>query len=99
MTVKAGLQVVGLAIVLVSVLGGCITVQCPNNCCDGGGGLCGIPQPVIPNVTQATDGTICTNPAGKKCPNTNMVCGPSPMKCTTINDGSGLCSCGCMARP
>ena len=102
MTTRAVSQFVVLGFFLLTVLGGCITVQCTDctkSCDEGSGGVCGTP-PIVnqDNTTLATDGTACTNDAGHYCPNTNTICGPNGMKCTTVNS-NGMCGCSCKLRP
>ena len=57
---------------------------------------CAVNNPPLPG-DKASDGTQCIS--GAACRKPGAGCGPGAMtngRCTTINNGGGNCSCGCV---
>lgn len=87
-----------IVLLFATLVGGCITVQCPN---------CQAPCPPSQNggppgscngisITQRTV-PGCTNPAGSVCPKEGLGCSATG-HCTTVHDQNDptLCLCRCL---
>jgi len=94
---RVGMQILFVGFLL-AMLGGCVSVSCPNGCCGDGGGsdpaaCTGTTTFAVPNALSCTHDIATSN----ICPTEGLKkCGPfNQGRCRTVNQG-GNCNCQCM---
>ena len=98
---RVGMQILFVGFLL-AMLGGCVSVTCPNGCCgDGGGsdpaGCTGTTTFSVPNAFNCTHAVATSNICPSTVENIKKCGFLNSGTCKTVNpSGAGNCNCSCM---